>query len=269
MQYQYSSFHVHTRLNKLDMEIIEHLMQVSIDSHYEIVRQEARTDLFHTIAQYPYSILTLVPKLVQVLSRATNEAKDGLEKEQLEGCLHLLLGSGVKASLLIYQDWKVIAKIWPKLYTCKYFDEETIKKILELIHNSTNQNFESFDNFTLLSASVISSANKLNPSSDSRKETRLARMEEKREQEKQLLAKLIRDLCEIARDPRTIWKNQEISLFSLIYLFNPCQKYPELLTHSCVKLFTSALIHENPNFRRVFIKNLIFHNFQLKILEKT
>ena len=250
LQYNYRPFHLHTQLNKLDAEIIDLLVDLSINSDYETVRDEARTNLFYILAQYPYSVSTIVPKLVQVLEQAILERDDGgLEKEQLEGCLLLLLGNNRKGCLLITQNWEILAKIWPALFRCKYFEQETIRKLLDHIYNHTNQSFESFNNQSSLSDSAMESAIKISPISKSN--SGILTLKEKSDKEKRIIADLINDLIQIAKDPQIMWKNQEISLFSLIYLLNSCKMYPDLLSVELVKLFTNSLIHENVNIRKV------------------
>lgn len=255
LQYNYRSFHIHTKLNDLDVKMIDILVRLSIDSFYEIVRNEARTNLFFLLGQYPYSALHIVPKLVHML-RKTNDEKESskLTKEQLEGCLLLLNGNGMHASLLVKQNWKVIGKIWPSLFRSKHFDKEKIQKLVENIYSSTNENYESFDNQTRISSRTIDLAFKMSPSlieSYHSNEVRLKHFFENCNEETKIISSITKSLINIVNDSNIMWKNQEISLFSLIYILNPAVRNPKLLTSEFVQIFVDSLVHENINFRRV------------------
>ena len=72
LQYQFRTFHIHTKLNELDVRIIELLFRMATDSIYAVVRKDAQTQLFTLMSQYPYSNLIIVPKIVEMLGR-TNQ----------------------------------------------------------------------------------------------------------------------------------------------------------------------------------------------------
>jgi len=255
LQYAYRCFHLHTSLNDLDLKVINILTKLSVNSFYEIVRTEARTQLFDLMAQYPYSGLIIVPNIVKFLNRNNGERKNkDFNEEQLEGVLLLLKGSNIQTSLLVKQNWLTLSKLWPALYKCKYFEKESIVKILNKIYFSTNENFNSFDNRVLLGDNVIKAAFELSPETIEvfkNEEMRLKVFHQKCYNENQLIENLFEDLLNISTDSAVRWKNQEISLFSLIFLLNSCENKKSLLTVDCIKIFVDALVHENRNFRRV------------------
>ena len=250
---------MHTSLNDLDLKVINILTKLSVNSFYEIVRTEARTQLFDLMAQYPYSGLIIVPNIVKFLNRNTGDRKSkDFNEEQLEGVLLLLKGNSMQTSLLVKQNWLALSKLWPALYKCKYFEKESIVKILNKIYFSTNENFNSFDNRVLLSEKVVEAALSLSPetyNAFSNEEIRLKVFHQKCYSENQLIENLFEDLLNIATDSSVRWKNQEISLFSLIFLLNSCEQKKSLLTTDCIKIFVDSLVHENKNFRRVTTLN--------------
>ena len=139
LQYKFRSFHIHTRLNELDVRIIELLFRLSTDSIYAIVRKDAQAQLFSLLAHYPYSSLLLAPKLVDLLNRCNSNAGDGndeskIEHDQLKGCLYLLSGNSVNESLMVKQNWRIISAVWPALFRCQQFEKPSIQTLLDRIY---------------------------------------------------------------------------------------------------------------------------------------
>ena len=258
LQYNYRTFHVHTQLNALDMEIIELLFDLSINSAYQIVRDEARQNLYFLLSQYPYSAQALVSKLTQLLKR-TNDEKNKFTTEQLEGCLLLLNGNSQQNSFLIKQSWSVIGKVWPLLFKCKHLEKESTHALVDSLYVNTNENFVSFDNTTRLGADAIIHAFILNPAladTYADEAVRLQSFNMSLNEDKKVISKLMSRLVAITNDPKIVWKNQKISAFSLIYLLNACQIHADLLNVECVKLFVDMLVHESVSFREVI--NIFF-----------
>ena len=73
LQYNYRSFHIHTQFNELDRTIAEFLFKLSINSNYEIIRREARENMYAIFGQFPYSALTCCSALVSLLEQNQNE----------------------------------------------------------------------------------------------------------------------------------------------------------------------------------------------------
>ena len=253
LQYMYRCFHLHISLIDLDFKSINILTNLSINSLFEIVREEARVHLFELLGQFPYSALTILPTIVKFLNKTSNDSKKST-KEQLEGCLLLLKGNNKQTSMLIKQNWFILSKLWPSLFKCKNFDKESIQALLDKIFFNANLNFNSFDNRVRLSENLVNMAFELYSyaaDSYSSDELRLKLYNQKCNYENHLISKLMEDLIYIAKDSSITWKNQEISLFSLIFLLNSCESHKKLLTYDCVELFVSCLVHENVNLRRV------------------
>ena len=253
---------MHTRLNDLDFKVVNILTKFSVNAFYEIVRTEARNQLFELMAQYPYSGLIIVPNIVKFLNKSNNDKKNkDFTKEQLEGVLLLLKGSSMQTTLLVKQNWNILGKLWPALYKCRYFEKETVVKILDKIYFGTNENFNSFDNRIRLSDGTVRAAFELCEETArkySNEELRLKVFNQKCFNDNQVIENLFDDLINIATDSSVMWKNQEISLFSIIFLLNSCENKKKLLTVDCIKLFLDSLVNENKNFRRV-----IFFIFKL------
>jgi hypothetical protein len=69
LQYQYRTFYIHTRLNQLDVRIIDLLYRLSTNSSYATVRKDSQTQLFSLLSHYSYSNLIIVPKIIEMLKR--------------------------------------------------------------------------------------------------------------------------------------------------------------------------------------------------------
>jgi len=174
-----------------------------------------------------------------------------ITEEQLEGCLLLLKGDQFQQSLLLKQNWSSIGKLWSALFKCKFFDKKIIKHLLDQIYFSTNENFNTFDNTVLLSENCVKLACEILPQFDQEHNDRLESYKKLCDTDQRAIKALMNDLIDISRDSGVVWKNQEISLFSIIFLFNSCVKNKHLLTSDCVELFVESLTHENVNFREV------------------
>ena len=234
---------------------------MSVNSLYEIVRNEARENLYSILSQYPYSSLTLMPRIIKYLVKNNNE-KNKLTKDQLEGCLLLINGNSQQHSFLLKQNWDVVRELWPALYKCKNFEKENSSQLLDSIYEKVNETYESFDNNVKLSSKAYISALLFNPKLSSEYSTnnkeeddarRLQKYNAIKESDRASISSVMHSLISISSDRTIVVKNQRVSLFSLIYLLNPSERHPELLSIDCVNLFLDALIHENINFRQVGI----------------
>ncbi len=260
LQYNYRCFQLHTTLNDLDFKAVNLLVTLSINSPFEIVRQEARQNLFDLLGQYPYSAMTILPSIVKFLNKTHSDKK--FTNEQLEGCLLLLKGKAKnnQTSMLVKQNWFILCRLWPCLFKSKFFDRTTVHKLLDKIYFNANLNFQSFNNNCLLSENLLQLAKQFCPTIeiDDDEETRLKTFRQKNAHENQLISKLMEDLISIARDTSLIWKSQEISLFSLIFLLNSCEMNIKLLSEECVEVFVDSLINQNINLRRVCFSDFFF-----------
>lgn len=261
LQYNYRSFYIHTRLNDMDLKIIDLLFRLSVSSFHLVVREEARFQLFTLLSQFPYSAFTILDKLVEILNK--NSRTEQITQEQLEGCLHLIKGNSNQTSLLIRQNWQIISKIWPALFKCKHFEKESIQMLLDEIYSNTNENYDSFDNRIKLNESLIrfvfyygGMSYKYKYPNESQ---RLKVFTLKCQQENELISKLMHDLIRIARDENVMWKNQEITLFSLTFLLNSCEQNKKLLTKEFIRVFVDSLTHENKNLRKVKTHLFLFY----------
>ncbi len=261
LQYIYRSFHIHTQFNQQDLLITEFLSNLAINSAYEIVRKEARDSLYSIYSQYPYSGLTLLPKLIKHLER-NNSEKTRLTKDQLEGVLLLINGNSQASSFLLKQSWSVANKVWPVLFRLKHFQKEAdLSGLLDAIYEKTNNAYESYDNFTRFSSKAVINAFLICPYlatdyKDVTDELRLAAFTAKSLVERKAIISIQSSLIASAYDTKLPVKNQRISLFSLIYLFGACQSSPDLLTSECVRLFVDCLVHENVMFRQISVDGL-------------
>lgn len=255
LQYEFRCFHLHISLIDLDFKVINSLSNLAINSSYQIVRDEARTQLFELLGQFQYSTLTILPNIIKFLNKTHTDKK--FTKEQLEGCLLLLKGNTLQTSMLIKQNWFILGKLWPSLFKCKYFEHELISKLLDKIYFNANLSFNSFNNQIKLGDTCVSLAYELSSletyASD---DLRLKLFNQRCQFENQIICKLMDDLINIVNDSSATLKSKEISLFSLIFLLDSCQKNSKLLTSDCVETFLKCLIHEHKNLRRISIDAL-------------
>jgi proteasome activator subunit 4 len=260
LQYKFRTFHIHTRLNEYDLRIIDVLFRLSTDSNYAIVRKDSQTQLFSILAHFPYSSLLIVPKIVDILNRATqNETDNKVEHDQLKGCLYLISGNSNNESLMVKQNWRVIATVWPTLFRCQQYEKPSIQALLDRIYYKCNKDYDSFDNRIKLSQQVLDLVYEFNPllrtkfRSDSE---RLRRFEEKCELETALISNLINELVKITKESQKMWKNQSTCFGSISLLFNTCRINKNFLTVEFMQLLVDSLVSDNIQVRKLSIDDL-------------
>ena len=274
LQYQFRTFHLHTKLNDLDLKIINLLFRLSCDSLYAVVRKDAQSQLFSLLSHYPYSSLILVPKIVDLLNRCseTDETKK-ISHDQLKGCLYLLKGNNVQDSLIIKQNWNVISAIWPALFKCQDFEKPSIQNLLDKIYMKANKDYDSFDNRARLTDTTLSIVYEMNADVKNRyqnnEELRLKYYHEKMRNDDKYVEKLMSDLVRIARESQLLWKNQTTSYGAILFLLYPCKLEKSLLSVDCVQLFVDSLVHDNINVRKVAIDALCVIQKMVKIKKQT
>lgn len=263
LQYKFRTFHIHTRLNELDVRVIEILFRLSIDSNYAIVRKDSQSQLFSMLAHFPYSSLLISPRIVDILNRFNDKSNESnkVEHDQLKGCLYLLSGNSVNESLMVKQNWKILHAVWPALFRCQQFEKASIQTLLDRIYYKANKDYDSFDNRIKLSDKAVHAAYDLCPETQSRfasipESQRLAKFVDKCRVESELIKGLMNELIEICREPQQIWRNQSTSLGSLSLLFNTCIVQPDILSVECMDLIVNSLVSENITVRKVSIDAL-------------
>lgn len=253
LQYQYRTFYIHTRLNELDIRVIETLFKLSVDSSYATVRKDAQSQLFSFLSHYPHSNLIIVPKVVDMLTRCNLKDETKLSHDQLKGCLYIISGNNYLDSLMIKQNWSVLNQLWPVLLRCQSYEKPSVQALLDKIYVRLDKDFDSFENRIQLDNKCVQMAfdfsEKTKQLYDNQK--RLEIFLRNKQDETQQIADLMKNLISIARESTLSWKNQSTSFGSLMYLFFSCQNDKQLLTSECVELFVDSLIHENIHIRKV------------------
>ncbi|CAF0770306.1 unnamed protein product [Brachionus calyciflorus] len=258
LQYQYRTFYIHTRVNQLDLKIINILFRLSVDSVYATVRKDAQTQLFSLLSHYSYSNLILVPKLVDMLNKCNLTDENKLTHDQLKGCLYVLSGNNYQDSLMIKQNWYVLSQIWPVLLRCQNYDKPSIQSQLDKIYLRLDKDFDSFENRFKLNDKIVQLAFDLSPQTklNFNNQKRLDVFNIKSLQDNHMISDLMTNLIQISRESTLNWKNQSTSYGSIMYLLYSCQNDPNLLTPECVDLFVDSLIHENIHVRKLAVDAL-------------
>jgi hypothetical protein len=150
-KYRTRSAHLHTILNISDVQVIDTLFRLSTESIYSSVRATAQKHLLSLLGQYNCSFNLLVPKLVKILKRSEDNK---LTHDQLKGCLHLIESD----SFVIKENWPVLSELWPLLFKFQKFQKPSIQQLLDTIHIKICDNFETFNNCTQLSDSIVKMA---------------------------------------------------------------------------------------------------------------
>lgn len=276
LQYQYRTFYLHTRLNDLDVRVIQVLFNLATNSIYAVVRRDAQNQLFSMLAHYPYSTSMIVPGLVELL-RAHNDETDAEAKsarhDQLKGGLYLLLGNSVQDSLMIKQNWSILSVLWPQVFRCQSFEKPSIQTLLEKIHAKTDKDFDSFDNRIRFGDELVRfAAEKLAPElgiGTATEPRRLERFEQRCRAETEMIAQLFEQLLKIAKQQSQLhWKNQANSFHAVLFLLHNCVRNRALLSVELVQLFVDSLLSDNACVRKVTVY-LSAHNTYYCLAEKS
>lgn len=255
LQYQYRTFYIHTRLNELDLRVIEVLFRLATGSIYAVVRKDAQSQLFSLLAHFPYSTTVIVPWIVDILHSYNNEVNDeakNAKHDQLKGCLYLLLGNSVQDSLMIKQNWSILGALWPEVFKCKSFEKPSIQTLLEKIYLKTDKDFDSFDNRIRFGDKLVSLAVEMCPSVKQKcDQNRLVKFEEKTQIENKKISQLLDQLIAIAKQSQLLWKNQATSFHTILFLLHNCTRNKALLSAEFVQLFVDSLLSENASVRKV------------------
>jgi proteasome activator subunit 4 len=239
------------------VKIIELLFKLSTSSYSE-VRKEGQAQLFNLLAHYPFSYLTLTPKIKDLL---TNE---NVNHDSLKGCLYVLKGNSLQSSFMVKHNWQIISQLWPALFQCKYYEKPSIQKLLDNIYENTNKNFDTFSYTTRLEESSLKIALNLYKI-ENVDDKRLVIFEKRIEDLRVLINNLVYKIIEITKQIQSKWKTQAICFGTLIFLLHPFGK----LNSDYVKIFVESLVHENIVMRKVELSCFFFlrvFNFILCLL---
>lgn len=245
VKYKSRSLGLYTQMNETDLNIIDTLFKLSIDSSYSSVRERAQKYLFVMFSHYSYSSRVIVPKLIDLLKRKTKITHD-----QLKGCLYLIIGDSNGKSLSIKEDWQILSQLWPLLFKLQQFQKPSIQYLLDTIHLNICDNFESFDNRIKLNQSLLSLACEIN--SDLNKlsdETRLEWFNKRCQNENKAISNLMNVLIRLADD---LSINQPDLIYNLVgMMLNSCTYDKSLLTEKCVDFYVDSLINTDLQVREV------------------
>ncbi len=162
---------------------------------------------------------------------------------------------------MIRQDWHTISSLWPVLFKCQHFEKPSIQELLDKIFVKTNKDFDSFENRIRLGDQVVKLAYEIGQglgaeTRQPNEATRLERFNRRFASETKLIAGLMTELINIAKEPQLLWKNQATSFGSVLFLLNSCGVDKGLLNEECIQLYVDSLIHENINIRKISIDAL-------------
>lgn len=215
-------------------------------SSYSEVRKEAQTQLFNLLAHYSFSYLILVPKICNLLTDQT------INHDALKGCLYILKGNTLQTSLTTKHNWKIISKLWPVLFSLKYYEKPSIQKLLDSIHDNLQKHFDTFSYTTRLSDETVKLASEvfnLNENLHESDAKRLIAFENKSRESIQICRDLVSKIININKSSELTWRLQTISFGSLIYLLHP---YGEL-SKEYIGIFVDSLVHDNIVIRKVCV----------------
>jgi proteasome activator subunit 4 len=261
LQYQLRMYHIHTRLNHVDIKVIDTLFKLSVDSVYAVVRRNAQNALFSLLSHYPYSNLVIMSKLVELLRRCSDPSKENrLTHDQLKGCLYILKGNSSHESLIIRPNWFVLSTYWPLLLRIQNVEKPSAQALLDKMYYNANKEFDSFDNRIQLSDSCVKLAleadEALRESFSNNQVIRLEQFYVKSRKDTETIRGLMNEMISIASESQLSWKNQSTSFGSIIFLLNSCHMTPDLLTTEVVQLFTNSMVHENINVRKIALDTI-------------
>lgn len=255
LQYDYRLLNLHTKLNELDVKSLNCLFDLST-SFYAEVRKEAQSNLRILLGHYPFSYLTIIPRIHSIL------IDSNVNHDVLKGCLYVLKGNSIHCTLMIKHNWSIINQLWPAFLQIRQFEKPSIRALLDDIYDNISKNIDSFSSNTPLTNNTLVLASKLCPNTLDNLdiEKRMDTFKIKCEKNNKMIHDLVYQVIDLTRKSQDNWKNQTSCFGMLIFLMYPFGK----LNNQFISVFVENLIHENPLMRKIALAGMLVINKSIK-----
>ncbi|XP_012258033.2 proteasome activator complex subunit 4B-like [Athalia rosae] len=226
-------------------------------SRYSEVRSKAQTRLFSAMQCFSYSYALLVPQLVEILSKDSEEHHDAFK-----GALYVLLGLK-QAPMVTKRDWMLLNTLWPALVLSKPSEKLSVIRLKERLVDTVHKLFPTISIEIEVPSRCIEAAMHLwdNCPKPSFAQPTQSEIEKGIETLKSVGAKnleyyndLLNKLLEAIVERNLHWRQRLMAMSFIRDLVHPDHIYPPKI----VRYFLSSLIHESLEERKIAIRTTVF-----------
>eukprot|EP00057_Strongylocentrotus_purpuratus_P019391 XP_011673865.1 PREDICTED: proteasome activator complex subunit 4 isoform X2 [Strongylocentrotus purpuratus] len=237
--------HVYTDLDK---QIHSDLFTLST-SRYSEVRKKAQIMLFKMMDHFVSSVRLIIPKVLVNLKPDTD-----IPHHQFKGALYVLSGYSMNSTWACLPYWSILKDVWLGLVNAGHSEKLSIMKVLAQVMMKVNKVFDTSAITVKVSDGARSKANDLvqglNVSITPEQESAsVQRLQEHNQSNMRVYNELVAELVDVIEQGKLRWKFSQMAA-SLLRLQLRVDTPPPI---PVVRLFTSLLVHDTLNLRKLAI----------------
>ncbi|XP_043684421.1 proteasome activator complex subunit 4B-like isoform X1 [Vespula pensylvanica] len=226
-------------------------------SRYADVRSKAQCILFYGLRHFPYSYTFIVPRLMDILAKDTDEHHDAYK-----GVLYILFGPQ-HDPIMTKRDWNMLRSLWPRIVLSKPSEKLSVIRLKENLIETVKNNFPTYVITLEIPDRCLIAASKLwntfpYPTLMQLNENEIQRglQKLKEHSESNLVAYhgLLDDLLNAILEENLHWRHRLMSMNFIKSLVHPEQIYSPKI----VRYFLEALIHDSLEERKIAIRTVIY-----------
>ncbi|EFN87710.1 proteasome activator complex subunit 4B [Harpegnathos saltator] len=226
-------------------------------SRYADVRMKAQSSLHSALKYFPYSYTFIVPRLIDILAKDTEEHHDAYK-----GVLYMLFGP-VQDPIITVQHWSMLRSLWPAIVLSKPSEKLSVIRLKENIVDTVSKFFIPTTIKLEVPDSCLTAARALwkhlprpalpQPSED---EVQRGVQNLKRLGESNLTAYngLLDELLRCILEESLHWRHRLMAMSFIRDLVHPDQVYSVKI----VRYFLQALVHDSLEERKIAIKTVVY-----------
>ncbi|XP_014486142.1 PREDICTED: proteasome activator complex subunit 4B-like [Dinoponera quadriceps] len=256
IQHEARMFAQSVALTETHKRIMLELFTLGI-SRYSDVRLKAQSSLFSALKYFPYSYTFIVPRLIDVLGKDTEEHHDAYK-----GVLYMLFGPQFDPIITV-ENWSTLQTLWPAIVLSKPSEKLSVIRLKENIVDTVSKYFITITIELEMPDSCLTAARALwqhfprpaapQPDED---EIREGVLNLKRFSESNLAAYngLLDELLRCILEESLHWRHRLMAMSFIQDLVHPNQVYSAKI----VRCFLQALVHDSLEERKIAIKVVVF-----------
>ncbi|XP_029164235.1 proteasome activator complex subunit 4B-like isoform X2 [Nylanderia fulva] len=256
IQHEYRQLTQLVMLTETHKQIMFELFTLAI-SRYGDVRSKAQDGLFSAFKNFPYSSKLIVPRLIDILAKDTEEHHDAYK-----GVLYMLLGPR-HAPLITGEDCSMLRSLWPAVVLSKPSEKLSVIRLKENVVDIISKYFymntiklEIPDRCLTTARGLWESTPRATPPQPDDLEVERAAENLKQLNEFNLTTymDLLDELLRCVHEESLHWRHRLMAMSFMRDLFHPNHIYSARI----VRYFLQALIHDSLKERKIAIKTVVF-----------
>ncbi|KAG7204017.1 hypothetical protein KM043_001879 [Ampulex compressa] len=226
-------------------------------SRYPNVRSMAQEVLFSAISHYPFSYPVIVPYLLEILAKDTEEHHDAYK-----GVLYILFGP-VHHPFIVRRDWKLLRSLWPAIILAKTAEKPSVIRLRDNLEQTIPKYYPTlFFEFEIPDAcfKIASDLWRTFPQSsvarpnESEIEEGLQKFRRTSKSNLQAYNDLVNDLLNALEKKNLHWRHRLMAMNFLQYLVHPEQNY----SPNVVRFFLDVLVNGSLKERKIALTVMVY-----------